>query len=282
MSLPLIFFYSKFKLQLNCVPLRILEIMIRDITKGVGIYFVSFKLMNKIKLWGYFKIPILISLAVGLLLTFLSFTLSDDIGQLLSRLWFWEWGKETFAKIGSFLGGVLILLVGFIIYKHIVLALVSPFMSPVSEKIEAYYIAKNRTNINFSERLHRKTSFQQQLIRGVRINFRNLIKELFFTIILLPFSLVPFINFIVAPLLFLIQSYYAGFGNMDYTLERYFNYKESIAFVKKNKGIALGNGIIFTLLLLIPVVGFIIVLPLSVTASSIKTIERLNTVAISE
>lgn len=250
--------------------------MIRDITEGIGVYLVSFKLMNKIKLWSYFKIPILISLAVGVLLTFLSFTLSDDIGQLLSRLWFWEWGKETFATIGSFLGGVLVLLVGFIIYKHVVLALASPFMSPVSEKIEAYYIAKNQTDISFDKHLHRKTSFQQQLIRGVRINFRNLTKELFFTIILLPFSFVPFMNFIVAPLLFLIQSYYAGFGNMDYTLERYFNYKESVEFVKKNKGIALGNGIIFTLLLLIPIVGFIIVLPLSVTASSIKTIERLN------
>jgi len=63
---------------------------------------------------------------------------------------------------------------------------------------------------------------------------------------------------------------------MDYTLERHFEYKESVRFVKKNRGVATGNGIIFMLLLLIPVIGIILVLPLSVTAASTKTVELLN------
>ena len=59
---------------------------------------------------------------------------------------------------------------------------------------------------------------------------------------------------------------------MDYTLERHLSYSESIRFVKKHKGTAIGNGIFFMLMLLIPVVGIIIVLPLSVTAASTETI----------
>lgn len=246
--------------------------MLQTIFQGITAYFSSLALINKLKLWKYFRIPILISILVGLLIMFLSYTFSDDVGGLLSKLWIWEWGKETFAKVGTFLGGIFVFVIGFILYKHIVMALVSPFMSPVSEKIEAYYLEKN---VKDSVHLHRKTTFQEQLARGIRLNFRNLIKELFYTILLLLFGLIPVINFITTPLLFLIQSYYAGFGNMDYTLERHFNYKESINFVRENKGLAIGNGIVFTLLLLIPVIGIIIVFPLSVTASSVKTVKRI-------
>lgn len=248
--------------------------MIQSILDGARAYFTSLKLVNKLKLWNYFFIPILISLVVGILIATTSYSLSDTIGSQLAKLWMWNWGKETFTTISAFLGGLFVLAIGLILYKHIVMALVSPFMSPVSEKIEAYYHQKSGNEI--VEKVHRKTSFQQQLVRGVRINSRNLVRELFFTIILLLFSIIPVVNFITTPLLFLVQSYYAGFGNMDYTLERHYNYKESIQFVQKNKGLAIGNGLVFTLLLLIPIIGIIIVLPLSVTASSIKTIEKLH------
>ncbi len=59
---------------------------------------------------------------------------------------------------------------------------------------------------------------------------------------------------------------------MDYTLERHLGYSESIRFVNKHKGAAIGNGILFMLMLLIPVLGIILVLPLSVTAASTETI----------
>lgn len=247
--------------------------MIKTFIEAIIAYFSSFKLISQLKLWKFFRIPILISLAVGLLIAFLSFIFSDDIGEVIVRLWIWEWGKETFTTIGTFLGGFIVLLIGFILYKHIVMALASPFMSLVSERIENYYLEKH--NDKKIKHLHRKTSFNHQLVRGIRINLRNLVRELFLTAIIFPFSFVPVLNWITTPLLFLVQSYYAGFGNMDCTLERHFNYKESVKFVKNNRSIAIGNGIVFMLLLLVPVVGFIIVLPLSVTASSVKTVECL-------
>ena len=77
-------------------------------------------------------------------------------------------------------------------------------------------------------------------------------------------------------LLFLIQAYYAGFGNMDYTLERHYKFGESLRFVKNHKGLAIGNGIVFLLILLVPIIGVILVLPLSVTAASKNTVEVLN------
>ena len=141
-------------------------------------------------------------------------------------------------------------------------------MSPVSEKIEAYF-----TGLPVQNKANR--SFTKQLVRGIRISLRNLFKELLFTIPILLLKFIPVVNIFSTVLLFLLQAYYAGFGNMDYTLERHFKYKESIAFIKQHKGLVIGNGIGFLLLLLIPVIGVILVLPLSVTSASVIAVDLL-------
>ncbi len=243
--------------------------MIKNILKGIKSYAGTFKLISKLKLWKYFFIPIGISIVTACLIGFLAYTLSDTIGSFLSRIWIWEFGKETFTYITNIIGGFLIVAIGLVLYKHIIMALSAPFMSPVSEKIEAYITGIEQHN-------HRNTSFKEQLWRGIRINLRNLSKELLFTVLFLLLSLIPVIGIFATVLLFLTQAFYAGFGNMDYTLERHFQYKDSIQFVKKNRGIAIGNGIVFMLFLLLPVVGIILVLPLSVTAASVNTVQLLK------
>lgn len=242
--------------------------MIKNIIQGVKAYVGTLQLISKLKLWKYFTIPILISVITAIVIGISAYGLSDNIGHYIANFWKWEFGKKTFEVISTFISALLILAVGLVLYKHIVMALSAPFMSPVSEKIEDYYRGENHK--------HRETTFQEQLIRGIRINVRNLIRELFLTVLILFLGLIPVIGILSTILLFLTQAYYAGFGNMDYTLERHFKYKESILFVKRNKGLAIGNGIVFMLFLLIPVLGVILVLPLSVTAATTETIKKIQ------
>ena len=244
--------------------------MIKNILSGISAYAGSFGLISQLKLWKYFIIPIVISVVTATIIGFTAYGLSDNIGAFLAKIWIWDWGKETFTTITSVIGGLFVLVIGFLFYKHIVMALSAPFMSPVSEKIEIHINGDLKHN-------HRKTSFQEQLIRGIRISLRNIGKELLLTIPLLLLSFIPIIGIFFTALLFLLQAYYVGFGNMDYTLERHFNYKNSINFVGKKRGFAIGNGIVFMMCMLIPVIGIIIVLPLSVTAASVKTVALLNT-----
>ena len=242
--------------------------MIKNIFSALNDYAGGFALISKLKLWRYFFIPMVISLAVGIMITFLAYGLSDNIGQFIARIWIWEFGKETFTLISEILGGLTIIVIGVILFKYIILALSAPFMSPVSEKIEAHLFN--------SEKEYRNTNFSQQLWRGIRINVRNLFMELFITIFILLFSLIPVIGWFTSLLLIFTQAYYAGFGNMDYTLERHFDYGKSVAIVRQHRGIAIGNGLIFLLLLLIPVIGVLLVLPLTVTAASVSTVKLLN------
>ena len=242
--------------------------MVQDILKGIQAYFGAFQLIFKLKLWSYFIIPILISFITAIVIIVFSYVLSDNLGNYIADFWKWEFGKQTFEMVSTFLSGVLIIVIGLLMYKHIIMAFSAPFMSPVSEKIEEYL-----TGIKSQ---HIVNSFQQQLLRSIKLTVRNLIREILVTIPILLLSIIPFIGIYFTFLLFIVQAYYAGFGNMDYTLERYFSYKESVKFLNKNKGVAIGNGIVFILFLVIPVIGVILVLPLSVTAATKETVKRLN------
>ncbi|MCM4150128.1 coproporphyrinogen III oxidase [Arenibacter sp. N53] len=243
--------------------------MTKHILSGIKAYFGTFKIISQLGLWRYFFIPILISLVIAVIIFTSAYGLSDNIGGFLSQWWIWDWGKQTVNLISEIFGGLIIIVFGFILYKHIVMALSAPFMSPVSEKIETHLLGN-------TAKKHRDTTFGEQLWRGIRINLRNLIMEILLTIPILLIGLIPVIGLVSTVLIFIIQAYYAGFGNMDYTLERHFKYAESLNFVRKNKGIAIGNGIVFMFFLFIPVIGVILVLPLSVTAATIRTVELLN------
>ena len=243
--------------------------MIKNIALGIKAYSGAFGLISKLKLWKYFAIPMLISFLTAVLIFGSAYSLSDNVGEFISKVWIWNWGKETFSTISNFIGGLIIIVIGLILFKHIIMALSAPFMSPVSEKIEAHLTG-------IPENTKKDTTFLQQLGRGIKVNGRNLIMELLLTMPILLLKFIPVVNIFSTILLFLMQAYYAGFGNMDYTLERHFNYKESVRFVRTHKGLAIGNGIVFILFLLIPLIGVILVLPLSVTAATLKTVEALQ------
>ncbi len=243
--------------------------MIKNILIGLRAYADSLSLISRLKLWKYFAIPILISLITAIIVGFSAYSFSDTITDYISGL-FPNWNPPNWLRsIEIVVIGLLIIALGLILYKHIVMALSAPFMSPVSEKIEQHILVTQHPG-------HRETTFAQQLWRGIRINLRNLAKELLFTIPILLLGFIPVIGIFSTLLLFLVQAYYAGFGNMDYTLERHFSYKESIDFVSKRKGLAIGNGIVFMLLLLIPIIGIILVLPLSVVSATKITVKELH------
>jgi len=243
--------------------------MIDNILKGIKDYSGAFALISKLKLWKYFAIPIIISVIAAIVIGLSAYGLSDDLGRFIAKIWFWDWGKDSFTWFSTLISGVIIFAIGLIFFKNIIMAFSAPFMGPVSEKIEAHLTGVTNHN-------HRDTNFDQQLWRGIRINFRNLTRELLITIPILLLKFIPVVNIFSTITLLLVQAYYAGFGNMDYTLERHFNFKDSVRFVRQNRGLAIGNGLVFIMLLIIPVIGVVLVLPLSVTASSITTIKQIK------
>jgi len=241
--------------------------MIKHILKGIKSYGKAFYLVSKLKLWRYLIIPILIAL----------FILAIIIGPMwilysITRGFLGYFDLETannvFFEIANFAEIIILFIIGKILYKHIAMAILSPVMSPVSLKIEQHLYGNTHEHLD--------SSFTKSLWRGIRLNTRNFIREMLLTLVLLTLSLIPYIGLPFAFLLFIVHAYYSGFGNMDPTLERHLNYKDSIRFVKKNRGIAIGNGIVFLICLFIPLIGVIIAYPISFIAASVATLDRLN------
>ncbi len=244
--------------------------MYKELINSVQSYFKALEIIKKLNLWKYFLIPAGIGLVVGLLFISTAYSLSDNLGAYISKLWPFEFGKSFVTGLSSWIAGFSIIILGIILYKHILMALSAPFMTPVSEKVEVYLTGKPIVKSDS------KSKFMSQLLRSIQLNGNNLIKELAITLPLMLLSLIPLFGLIAVVLIFYFQSYYTGFGNMDYTLERHLNYKESKQFVKKHRGLAVGNGAIFTLMLFIPFVGIILTLPISTVAATIDTISKLE------
>lgn len=242
--------------------------MISNLIDGLKAYLEAYEVISRLKLWRFFMIPMLISVLIFLSIVLVSISFSDEIGLYISSFWSWDFGKETINTVSMILGGIILISIGLIVFKHLVMILSAPFMGPISKKIEDDFTGvTSQTQVSSPLTL---------MFRSIKISSRNLFRELLLSIPILILGLIPLIGFLSLFLLFLMQAYFAGFGNMDYTLERHFSYQKSIQFVKANKGIAIGNGLVFMLFLLIPFVGIILIIPFSVTSATIATVKIIN------
>ena len=69
---------------------------------------------------------------------------------------------------------------------------------------------------------------------------------------------------------FLVSAYFFGFAAIDYTLEnRRYTFRQSINFMRSNKGLAIGNGTFYAILFAIPVFGVTLSTILSTVAGTL-------------
>lgn len=240
----------------------------KEFSSSIKAFSEGFKIIQKLNLWNYFFIPVLIAVLLGLLIFTGAYFLATPIGNWMAGFWPFEWGSETVKSIAVFMGGVAVLILGLIVFKHLVMAFSAPFMGPLSEKIEIHLTGKP---LDISDTTSEK---MRLLMRGLRVNLRNLFLELLISFPLIILSFIPVVNFITGFALLYVQWYFAGYGNLDYALERHCNYSETKTFVRKHSGLAVGNGLIFHLLLMIPLIGMVLALPLATAAATVSVVNQ--------
>ncbi|MEM9849116.1 MAG: EI24 domain-containing protein, partial [Bacteroidota bacterium] len=241
--------------------------MIQGFVRGVLAYGKALGLIRRLRLWFYVFVPGLISLVFGILLFSFVWNFSDNIGEWATSWYRWR-GEGIANTVGSVLSGIIVVVLSVPLFKYIIILLVSPFMSLLSEKVEKHLTGDQTT-----------TTFQvgkllKDIVRGLSLALRNVLWELLLTVLLLLVSLIfPILAPFTAALIFLVQSYYAGAGNMDFTMERHLSFRASIQFVRSNRGLAIGNGAIF-LLLFLTGIGFLIAPTLATIAGTVETVRR--------
>jgi CysZ protein len=238
-----------------------------DFKSAISDYGEGFKLLSQLRLWKFILVPALIALLVAAGIVWGSIELAPFIGGYIADLWPFSFWENTIRSIADFMGGALLVIFGIIVFRHVVMAFSGPFMTPISQKIEDHLRGQKTES---------EIGFTTSLVRSIRINVRNLLVEILATVPFMLLGLVPVFNILCTILIFFFGAYFAGFGNLDYTLERHYKYRDSVKWVQNHRGLATGNGTVFMLILLIPVIGVLLVLPLSCAAATVSVVNNKN------
>lgn len=246
--------------------------MIGAILSSLTEYSEAYRAMSTHKLWKYAILPGLLSVLVAGAVIASALTTVDDIAGWTMSIYPFEWGKETITGILEWFSGALMIIVGLFLFRYVVMIVASPFMGTLSEKVESIMTGKKPEPVGAAQMM-------KDVVRGIRIALRNIIREVLLTVLLtIAGFIIPVIgNIITTVLIFVVQAYYAGFGNMDYTLERKrFSIKDSVAFVNANRGIAVGNGTGWLVLMLIPVVGWFLAPVLGTVTATKSSLQKMD------
>ena len=215
---------------------------IRDFKLGVNSYINAVIFIKKHKLWIYFLFPMVIFFVIyysGFTFQELKrdYTAGDD-ASMIKKVWY-------FFVSGFFL------LMSYVIFnfmRYILIILISPVLSVVSEKVEKI-ITGNKYKFNL-----------KQLFKDIKRTINLAIRNIFFEFgIVYGVALALYIIFWIVPspegtakfisgqFAMLVAFYYYGFGFIDFMNERRrLTIKQSVKFGRKHRGFAIALGLIFT------------------------------------
>lgn len=238
----------------------------KELTAGFLAYFQAFRFIKQHRLWAYVLIPALLNVLI-----FAGF--GAAVWQSSGRLSAWlidltGVGNLTgeAETIAGWLIGAIVKVISFFVYfkffRYTILLLSAPALALIAEKTQEILTGVTHP-FSFRQLLH-------DVLRGLGITLRNLLIELSLTIPLYLLALVPVITPFATVLILGIESYFVGFSMIDYRNEYHrLSARESRRFVNQRKGLAIGNGLAFNLLLFIPVLGVLVAPPLGAIAAAL-------------
>ncbi len=249
---------------------------------GFKTYSEAHRMVIKYKLWWYVLLPGIINLGMILLLIFvgwhyvglLTAWIFDITGLDSEPEGFLRYLVMGFKVLLKFIFYLALFFIYSSVYRYIVLMIVSPALAILSEKAD-----KILTGVNYPFRLGQ---FLKDVWRGVRIVMRNIFVEIGITLFLFFIGFVPVIGWITPVIMFFVTCYFYGFSMIDYSNERArLSIRDSVRFVRKNRGMAVANGMVFYFIFFfIPLVGFMIAPAYGVIAATIAVSKVTNNVQI--
>ena len=245
--------------------------MLKEIILSVQSYFMAHKFISQNRLWGWIIIPgIIYILIFGAGIYFFWITAAEAIQLIMTETGIREWLETMkegwlnfFVIVAHVIVWLTLLFFYFSIFKYFFLIIGAPLFAWLSERSEAILTGKD---FPFSFLQLMKDAW-----RAVKISVRNFFWQTIYLLALLLFSFVPVIGWIAPLIAFLVECYYFGFAMLDYSFERHkIQSKNSIRFIGRHKGLAIGNGVMFFALHFIPILGWLIAPSYAVIAATLS------------
>jgi CysZ protein len=243
--------------------------LLKEIIIAIQAYFQAHRFIKKHNLWKWIIIPgIVYAILFFVGMYFFAHTANIFLDWLKGLL------QGTLIKIssgllgfivtmGSFLLWVMMMLFYFSLFKYFFLVVGSPIFAYLSEKTEAIIEGKEYP-FSFPQLL-------RDILRGLGIAFRNGLWQTVYALAIIIVSLIPIVGWFTPILAIIIECYYYGFSMLDYSMERKKKTaSESIFFIGNHKGLAIGNGMVFYMMHLVPFVGWVFAPAYAVIAATLS------------
>lgn len=156
------------------------------------------------------------------------------------------------------------IVIGYVLYRNIVMLLFSPMLGYISERTEVALRFRETEEFCWQDVF-------PDIVRGVAMGALTLTASISLTIMAWALIVVPVMGALLSGLLLpLIQFYFSGWSFVDPTLERRrLSILDSFRFTCKNKGTVLGLGAGFTLILLVPILGWFLAPSYGIVAGTV-------------
>jgi CysZ protein len=245
--------------------------MLKEIITAIQAYGQTHRFIIKHRLWKWIFIPGLLYtllFCAGIYFFWTSSTAAIEWMFIKTgvRNWMDKW-NESWMRFLFIFGRIMLHLVFlmfyFSLFKYLFLILGSPLFAYLSEKTEAIIEGKD---FPFSF-----TQLMKDIARGIRIAFRNMLWQTLYMVCIFIVAFIPLVGWVTPLISLVVECYYLGFSMLDYSCERHkLSTTQSIGFIGKHKGLAIGNGLVFYLMHLLPVVGWILAPSYAVIAATIS------------
>ena len=245
--------------------------MLKEIVIAIQAYFQAHRFIVKHRLWKWILIPGIIYAILffaGIYIFMKSSNHAIDYLFSVTGVKHWMqalqsgWLRFLFI-LGQVILYMVLMLFYFSLFKYLFLIIGSPLFAYLSEKTEAIMEGKDYP-FNFSQLI-------KDITRGIKLALRNALWQTVYTISILILSFVPLAGTVTPLVALMTECYYLGFSMLDYNCERRnLSASESIAFISKHKGLAIGNGIVFYLMHIVIIVGWVLAPSYAIIAATLS------------
>jgi len=245
--------------------------MLKEIVISVQSFFEAHRFIVKNKLWKWIIIPgIIYCLLFSIGIYFFGITSYHLVQLILLKTGVKAWlesMQDSWLNLLVIVGQGIIMGVLFLFYfsmfKFLFLIIGSPVFAYLSEKTESI-IEGRKFPFSFAQLI-------KDILRGIRIACRNLLWQSVYLLAILILSCVPVIGWIAPMIAFFTECYYFGFSMLDYSSERNkMPASQSIEFIGKHRGLAIGNGLVFYLMHAVLIVGWVFAPGYAVVAATLS------------
>jgi CysZ protein len=232
--------------------------LLKELIISVRAFFLAHQFIMQHRMWKWMILPgIIYAFLFVLGITYFSQTSSSFIEWIILRTGLKSWVDSNdsdllgfFITMGSFWLWFTLMLFYFAMFKFIFLILFAPVFSYHHLRIAA--IQQNLTFVfNWGE-------YIKLVLRAIQLNLTNLVWQIVYLIPITLVCSIPIIGWFTPIFTIMMEGYFLGYAMLDYGLATENKSRLAAAtYVSNHKGLPIVNGLMFYMMHLIPIIGWV-------------------------